>query len=221
MCEFFFNSTWVDNTQWWDPGVNTSFENMGLVFLLSKIQGRKKSNSSQRLFFCIVPRSDSPNWSVGRGKDLLWSVGNVNTLSDLRHCPDVPYVNISKYRLRLRSHVAQHTYIYFVCTQTHTRQGHQMLLMALTFALEALCLTFALWIPWRVKGFTVWLLTQLPKHIVYYRDSHSLRPPCQFRGSLADLEKPTGALNEGGKAGNFLWAQRYHLSHHICIHIEY
>lgn len=89
---------------------------MGLVFLF--IQG-KKSNSSQ-LFFCIVPRSDSPNWSVSRGKGLLWSVGNVNTLSDLRHCPDVPHVNISKYRLWLRSHAAQHTYIYFVCTQTRT-----------------------------------------------------------------------------------------------------
>lgn len=56
----------------------------------------------------------------------------MNTLSDLRLYPDVPHVNISKYRLRLHSHVAQHTYIYY--THTHTLQEQQTLLMALTFA---------------------------------------------------------------------------------------
>lgn len=44
----------------------------------------------------------------------------MNTLSDLRLYPDVPHVNISKYRLRRQSHVAQHTYIYYVYTQTRT-----------------------------------------------------------------------------------------------------
>lgn len=95
-----------------------SFANTGPVFL-NKNQ-EKQGNSLQQLFFCIVPRSYPPGWTVSRGKDLLWSVGNVNTLSDLRLYPDVPHVNISKYRLRLRSQVAQHTYIYYVCMPKHT-----------------------------------------------------------------------------------------------------
>lgn len=41
MCGFYFHSTWVSNTQRWDSGANTSFENMSLVFLLSKIRGKK------------------------------------------------------------------------------------------------------------------------------------------------------------------------------------
>lgn len=88
---------------------------------------------------------------MSRGKDLLWSVGNVNTLSDPRLYPDVPHVNISKYRLRLWCHVAQHTFIYYVCVQTRTyahiagapdvTDGSHPCLWS---ALEALCLTFAL-----------------------------------------------------------------------------
>lgn len=98
---------------------------------------RKKQILYSVCFSCNVPRSYPPDWTVSRGKDLLWSVGNVNTLSDLKLYPDVPHVNISKYRPRLRV-VSLNTPTYIMCVHkrahTHTSQAHQMLLMALTFA---------------------------------------------------------------------------------------
>lgn len=99
--------------------------------------------------FLHCPKVTATDWAVNCGRALLWSVGNVNTLSDLGLHPDVPDVNICKYRLRQWSHVAQHTYIYHVFkpnTHTHinTWKDHQTLLMALTFAYGLLC-RFCAW----------------------------------------------------------------------------
>lgn len=163
-----------------------------MLFFFNKNQ-EKQGNSLQQLFLCIVPRSYPPGWTVSRGKDLLWSVGNVNTLSDLRLYPDVPHVNISKYRLRLRSHVAQHTYIYYVCMPKHTcahMAGAPDVFDVLSPLLWRLCAwPLTLWIPQRVRGFTVWLDTRPKTHSLLQRFSVSFKASMSIhRDSLTGLE---------------------------------